>query len=392
MTSLFTSAVLLLLSLGATNAATLPTLPSLPSLNSLGSLGAFEAALSNGITGPLSATLSAVTSLSINSVNNFNPRQPVAAVYPRKASGDAPYSLSESVLRSAIYIPSSFSYGSSGKQPVILVPGTGAPGGTTYANNFAKLLAGTTFADPLWINIPGNSLGDVQVNSEFVAYAINYISGITGGQNVSVVGWSQGNVNSQWALKYWPSTRQVVSDLISISPDFHGSVISGLPCVVACAPSLLQQEYSSNFIGALRSNGGDSAYVPTTVVYSATDEFVQPQIDPFASATLLDARGVGVSNTEVQEVCLAQTAGGIYTHEGMLSNPISYALAVDALTHPGPGDFSRIDASLCADLAAPGLNSADVLATEVVIDIVILNIIVYPMKVTAEPAVTAYAS
>ena len=128
------------------------------------------------------------------------------------------------------------------------------------------------------------------------------------------------------------------------------------------------------------------------MVYSATDEFVQPQIDPFASAILSDARGVGVSNTEVQEACPAQIAGGIYTHEGMLSNPISYALAIDALTHPGPGDFSRVDKALCADLAAPGLSSADVLATEEVIDIVLLNIIIYPLKVTAEPAVTSYAS
>jgi hypothetical protein len=96
---------------------------------------------------------------------------------------------------------------------------------------------------------------------------------------------------------------------------------------------VIQQEYNSNFIATIRSNGGDSAYVTTTTVFSSTDEIVQPQ-SPVAgaSAFLLDARGVGVTNNQVQAVCGGLgPAGTFYTHEGVLYNPLAYALTVDAL-------------------------------------------------------------
>jgi hypothetical protein len=130
-------------------------------------------------------------------------------------------------------------------------------------------------------------------------------------------------------------------------------------------PSIIQQEYSSNLITTLRSNGGDSAYVPTTTLYSSSDEIVQPQSGTGASAYLLDARGVGVTNNQAQTVCPGQPAGGNFTHEGMLYNPLSYALAVDALTHSGPGQVSRLNlATICAELVTPGLTANDIVLTE----------------------------
>jgi hypothetical protein len=291
---------------------------------------------------------------------------PATPVFPQKGSSDAPYSLTEAQLREIIYIPSTFTYGK--VQPLVMVPGTGSEGCLTFQSNFIQQFTGSAVADPVWLNIPGFMLNDAQVNSEYVAYAINYISGISN-SNVSVIAWSQGNLDTQWAFKYWPSTRSVVNDFINISADFHGTQLAPLSCADAavnpCVPSIIQQEYNSNFVTKLRSNGGDSAYVPSTSIYTSTDTVVQPQSGTGASAFLGNANGVAVTNNQIQNICPGQLAGSFYTHEGMLYNPIAYALAVDALTNPGPGQVSRLDlASICPNYVSPGLNVTDVVVTE----------------------------
>ena len=338
------------------------------------------------------------TIFGINSANNINLIPPAVTIYPKKSASDAPYSLSESQLRAAIYIPSGFSYGRGNKEPVILSPGTATYGGVNFANNFAKLFEGSTFADPVWLNIPGALLGDAQVNAEYVAYAINYISSISQKKKVAVLTWSQGSLDTQWALKYWPSTQAVVSDFIAISPDLHGTTEAYFVCPnfpkIPCDPSVAQQAYDSNFVTTLRSNGGDSAYVPTTAVYSTYDEIVSPQADPNASGHFNDARGVGVSNNELQSICPGQAAGGDFSHEGVLYNALAYALAVDALTHDGPGQTSRIDLStVCQEALAPGLDLQDVVDTEALTVLAVINILLYvPKMAVGEPAIASYAS
>ena len=157
--------------------------------------------------------------------------------------------------------------------------------------------------------------------------------------------------------------------------------------------SLIQQVYNSTFVATLRNAGGSSAYVPTTSVYSIFDEIVQPQEGTGASAYVLDARGVGVSNTELQNACTVfQPGGTLYTHEGVLYNALAFALAKDALTHPGPGQLSRINVTAeCQKIAADGLSLADVLATEATIPIAAYEIVVYPNKTLTEPPIMPYA-
>jgi hypothetical protein len=71
-------------------------------------------------------------------------------------------------------------------------------------------------------------MSDAQVNAENVAYDINYISTLCADNLLAVISWSQGGLNTQWALKYWPSTRAVVKDFIAINPVFHGTLVRSL--------------------------------------------------------------------------------------------------------------------------------------------------------------------
>jgi hypothetical protein len=97
-----------------------------------------------------------------NSDSNSN-RAPKTAVYPKASPSDPSYDVSESSLRGAIYIPSTFTFGS--KPPVILFAGTGSTGYETFVGNYIKLLSNVAYADPVWVNVPGFLLGDAQVNA-----------------------------------------------------------------------------------------------------------------------------------------------------------------------------------------------------------------------------------
>ena len=256
-----------------------------------------------------------------------------------------------------------------------------------------KLFTGSSYADPVYVNPAGNTLQDAQVAAEYVSYAVNYVSAITNNQNVSVITWSQGGISAQWAFKYFPTTRQYVSDHIAVSPDYHGTIEVPLICPpgIPCAPAVLQQNYNANYIQTLRANGGTNAYVPTTEVHNIFDEIVEPQQDPLASADL----GGDTTNVQVQSVCPPGSIafGPDFGHENALYNPVTFAVAKDALTNPGPANIARSGASgMCNMLMAPGLTLSDVFATEALIPLAGFNIETTTNKVLVEPPIMAYAA
>ncbi|KAB8202298.1 ASST-domain-containing protein [Aspergillus parasiticus] len=281
--------------------------------------------------------------IDLNSIHRNNPSPANLSIYPYKAKSDAPNSIAENTLRAAVHIPRTFSHKRNKKIPVLLVPGTAVPAAITFYFNFGKLRRALPESELVWVDLPRASLDDIQLSAEYVAYALNYVSALTSSK-IAVISWSQGALDIQWALKYWPSTWHVVNDFIAISPDFHGTIAT-------CTPSIWQQGWDANFIQALRSKGGDSAYVPTTTIYSSFDKIVRPMSGENASARLLDSRGVGVSNNHLQTICANNAAGGLYTHEGVLYNPLAWALTVDAFLHDGPSNITRIDTKkICEQL------------------------------------------
>lgn len=92
-------------------------------------------------------------------------------------------------------------------------------------------------------------------------------------------------------------------------------------------------------------------------------------------------------------MCKGQVAGGVVTHSGVLFNALTWALVEDALLHEGPGDVARIDLkTVCGQVAAEGLSFENVLATQILLAEAFVNILEYPVKVTVEPPVMAYAA
>lgn len=336
----------------------------------------------------------------VGSTQNYNPKEPSVEIYPKKNSTDAPYTTPEADLRAAIQIPEFFTYGE--RPPVILVPGTGSYGGEVFAPNILKVLPGAPFADPVYLNIPGALLDDAQSNAEFVAYAINYISAISGNKNVSLISWSQGGLNVQWAFTFWPSTRSIVSDFVAVSPDFHGTTLAKALCLSAgagsynlnpCPPAVIQQEYNSVYVSTLREHGGADAYVPTTTIYSGFfDEIVEPQQGVIASGFLGDERGVGVLNVEVQRACFGRVGAGFYGHAGVLYHPLFVSLVIDALTHDGPGSLDRLDlGEVCKNYIAPGLSVENAIATAGQIVAAGIRLLAYEPRLTEEPTIRGYA-
>ena len=163
-----------------------------------------------------------------------------------------------------------------------------------------------------------------------------------------------------------------MSDYIAVSPDYRGSTIVGALTstvgLLGLPESLFQQTHTAKFIQTFRKRSA-AAFVPTTTIYSAIDEIVQPQSGAGASGLLLEdpqRPGAEVTNVELQTVCpLDSPASLLSDHISPLFGGALSALIKDALTHDGPAVISRIPnwVGECSKIAADGLSLADIVAT-----------------------------
>ena len=97
-------------------------------------------------------------------------------------------------------------------------------------------------------------------------------------------------------------------------------------------------------MGALNSLAETFAGIDYTVIFSRTDEVVVPNFDSSGSSSLHTGGGT-IANIAVQQIC----PNDISEHLAMGSyDAVGYALAIDAFTHSGAADPSRIPATVCA--------------------------------------------
>jgi hypothetical protein len=172
------------------------------------------------------------------------------------------------------------------------------------------------------------------------------------GHKVDILGFSQGGMLPRWALRFWPDTRRLVDDVVAIDPSNHGTLDANGACTPSCAPAVWQQRGGSRFLAVLNSAAETFAGIAYTVVYSRTDEVVAPNFDASGSSSLHSGTGA-IVNIAAQQICPADLS----EHLAMGSyDPVAYAVAIDALTHPGPADLARVPKSVCTMPFQPGVD------------------------------------
>ncbi len=234
---------------------------------------------------------------------------------------------------------------------VLLLQGTGATAkdnwSWTYAPAFDKL--GIPWCA---LDLPEHATADVQQSGEYVVHALRTVAARTR-QKVSIVGHSQGGMVGRWALRWWPDTRALVDDLIGFAPSNHGTTEAVCSAADPCSPAGWQQRDEADFIRALNSRQETFAGISYTSVYTRTDETVKPNQDTKTGSSSLRTGDGMRTNVATQDIC--PTA--VYEHLliGTI-DPVAYALAIDALAHPGPADPARVSRLVCAQPFHPGIN------------------------------------
>ena len=240
------------------------------------------------------------------------------------------------------------------RAPVLLVPGTGVRAGEEFSWNYEPAL--TARGIP-WcgVSFPDSGNDDMQINGEYVVYAIRTMYA-RAGRRIAIYGHSQGGEVPRWALRFWPDTRAMVDDVVGAAGPNHGSVVADAACGVRkpCQPSDWQAQTHSQFTAALNSGQETFPGISYTEVYSHFDEEVQPNQDSSGTSSLHGGGG-RITNAAVQDVCPNDTS----EHLALGSyDPVTWALALDALDHDGPAETARVGLTPCTQQFMPGVNPA----------------------------------
>jgi len=245
-------------------------------------------------------------------------------------------------LKAAVQCPATFKDALHG--PVLLVHGTFAEPKASWSWNYQPALTKSGF-DVCTVKLPNYSLDDIQVQSEYVVFAIRDMASRSG-KKVSVIGASQGTLQPRWAVKWWPDVRAHVDDIIFLAGPHHGTAAQALGTNFgSCFASCWQMRKGSLFLNALNAGDETPGNISYTSIYTLFDELVIPQA-PVSTSMLK-----GASNIQIQSLC----PGRPVEHLGISTgDAVGYALALDALTHPGPANPSRFNVATCLQPLMPG--------------------------------------
>jgi hypothetical protein len=274
----------------------------------------------------------------------------------------------------------------SSHEPILLVPGTTVTPAVEYSWTYERAFNQLHLP---WcaVTLPDSAMGDIQTAGEYVVYAIRTMHAETD-KKVQIVGHSQGGMVPRWALRFWPDTRAMVDDMIGMAPSNHGTVDAFALCppVIGCAPAIWQQELNSPFLEALNSGAETFAGISYTQIYTVEDEVVVPNFSEAGSSSLHTGAGE-IANISVQSVC----PGHITDHLLIGTvDPVAYALVMDALSHKGPADPSRIGKSVCGEQFQPGVDPTAFASNFAKTSAHLAGVLATSPHVPAQPALAAY--
>jgi pimeloyl-ACP methyl ester carboxylesterase len=300
-----------------------------------------------------------------------------------------PLSVPAASLSAALYCPKPLVRG---ELAVLLIAGTGATPSEQYSWNYEPGLNDQGIA---WcaVTLPNHELSDDQIAGEYVVYAIRAMFAATA-RRIDIIGHSQGGMIFRWPLRFWPDTRAMVDDAVSLAGDNHGTqAINELDiCAQACVAAAWEQRPQAPFIAALNSGAETFPGISYTDVYTETDELSTPNDNDLGTTSLHTGAGT-ITNVAIQSVCPLDV-----DEHALLGtvDPVGFALALDAIEHPGPADPSRIPKSVCNEKLLPGTDLTSPYVATVLTGFLYLGSALTPLnienvtKLAAEPPLDCY--
>jgi hypothetical protein len=274
-------------------------------------------------------------------------------------------------------------------EPVLLLASTAVDSDENFSWSYEPVLRdrGIPYCTSDLPGADAENMDDIQNRADYLVYAIRTMYRASG-QRIALIGASQGGEAARWPLRFWPDTRAMVADVIALDSPNHGSITVNALCAITCAPALWQQTYESQFLQALNSGQETFAGISYTDIATYTDDFVEPNL-PGDSTVFLDGPG-DITNVAIQDICPLAVADHLLMAS---TNPIAVALALDAITYPGPANPARIDRSVCtAGLFAIGVPIGASIPGFAAAAAQVAGQLALAPRVSEEPALTCYVS
>jgi hypothetical protein len=244
-------------------------------------------------------------------------------------SQDPPLTVDDATLDAALHCSTPFD---DTREPVLLVHGTFANDDENYGWNYRPHLIAAGF-DVCTVTLPNRSLDDIQVSSEYVVNAVRDMAAMSGGRKIDLLGHSQGGLQPRWATRFFPETRALIDDVVTLAAPHHGTAVASLPGL-GCG-ACFQMGPDSGFISALNSGDESPGDVDYTSIFTETvDELVTPQ--PAASTI---APADNVANISIQAAC--SPIPKLVDHVTIVADAAVYDLVLDAFDDDGPANVAR---------------------------------------------------